>query len=87
MEQCKNKIDNLKKRYKVELQRMNSGGLPVSHWHWFKKIEAIVGNSPSFKTGSDEDRSGGASSYMLRQSKRYKASFLVHYLYIYILIG
>lgn len=74
VEQCKNKIDNLKKRYKVELQRMNSGGLPVSHWHWFKKIEAIVGNSPSFKTGSDEDRSGGASSYMLRQSKRYAPS-------------
>lgn len=77
VEQCKNKIDNLKKRYKVELQRINNGGLPLSHWHWFKKIEAIVGNSPSFKACSDEDRSGGASSYMLRQSKRYKASSLI----------
>ena len=80
VEQCKNKIDNLKKRYKVELQRMNSGGFPVSQWHWFKKIEAIVGNSPSLKACSDEDRSGGASSYMLRQSKRYKASSLIQFL-------
>uniref|UniRef100_A0A5B7BNS9 UMP kinase n=1 Tax=Davidia involucrata TaxID=16924 RepID=A0A5B7BNS9_DAVIN len=75
VEQCKNKIDNLKKRYKVEFQRMTSGGLMVSHWHWFKKMEAIVGNSASMKSISDEDRSGpsggGNSAYMLRQSKRY----------------
>lgn len=72
VEQCKNKIDNLKKRYKVELQRMNSGGLSVSHWHWFKKMEVIVGNLASMKSVSDDDRSngGGNSSYMLRQSKR-----------------
>ncbi|XP_057979513.1 uncharacterized protein LOC131165597 isoform X2 [Malania oleifera] len=74
VEQCKNKIDNLKKRYKVELQRMSNGGMQVSHWHWFKKIEAIVGNSPSFKSVSDEDRSVGPSAYMLRQSKRYGPS-------------
>ncbi|KAK0591848.1 hypothetical protein LWI29_009145 [Acer saccharum] len=41
VEQCKNKIDNLKKRYKVEVQRVSGGN---SNWHWFKQIEAIIGN-------------------------------------------
>jgi hypothetical protein len=48
VEQCKNKIDNLKKRYKVECQRLtSSGGGAVSHWPWFKKMEQIVGDSMS----------------------------------------
>jgi hypothetical protein len=48
VEQCKNKIDNLKKRYKVECQRLASSGAgAVSHWPWFKKMEQIVGNSAS----------------------------------------
>ncbi|GFZ11169.1 aspartate/glutamate/uridylate kinase family protein [Actinidia rufa] len=75
VEQCKNKIDNLKKRFKVELQRMNSGGLTSSNWHWFKKIEGIAGNSGSMKSPSDEDKSGGGNSaYMLRQPKRYASN-------------
>lgn len=71
VEQCKNKIDNLKKRYKVELQRMNNGALTVSNWHWFKNIEAIVGSSVAVKSGSDEERSAGVQSNVARQSKRY----------------
>lgn len=48
VEQCKNKIDNLKKRYKVECQRLaSSSSAAVSHWPWFKKMEQIVGNSAS----------------------------------------
>ncbi|XP_062184566.1 uncharacterized protein LOC133888370 isoform X2 [Phragmites australis] len=48
VEQCKNKIDNLKKRYKVECQRLaGSGAGTVSHWPWFRKMEQIVGNSAS----------------------------------------
>ncbi|KAF8715476.1 hypothetical protein HU200_027130 [Digitaria exilis] len=48
VEQCKNKIDNLKKRFKVECQRLaSSGSGAVSHWPWFKKMEQIVGNSAS----------------------------------------
>ncbi|XP_062225549.1 uncharacterized protein LOC133924152 isoform X2 [Phragmites australis] len=50
VEQCKNKIDNLKKRYKVERQRLagsGSGAGTVSHWPWFKKMEQIVGSSAS----------------------------------------
>ncbi|KAF3434135.1 hypothetical protein FNV43_RR25238 [Rhamnella rubrinervis] len=74
VEQCKNKIDNLKKRYKVELQRMTSGGLAVSHWHWFKMIEAIVGSSIAAKSGSDEERGAGVHSSVARQSKRYMSS-------------
>jgi hypothetical protein len=46
VEQCKNKIDNLKKRYKVECQRLVGSGT-TSHWPWFKKMEQIVGNSAS----------------------------------------
>ncbi|XP_023876255.2 uridylate kinase PUMPKIN, chloroplastic [Quercus suber] len=79
VEQCKNKIDNLKKRYKVELQRMSaatgSTTTTHSHWHWFKKIEAIVGNSGTANKGggSDEDRSI-SHARSPRQSKRYMSS-------------
>ncbi|KAG8081852.1 hypothetical protein GUJ93_ZPchr0014g46997 [Zizania palustris] len=63
VEQCKNKIDNLKKRYKVECQRLaNSGACVGSHWPWFKKMEQIAGNSSSPAsskplTVSDDDKS------------------------------
>ncbi|KAG4919398.1 hypothetical protein JHK85_057679 [Glycine max] len=40
VEQCKNKIDNLKKRYKVELQKIGSGGIAGSSG-------AAAANSPS----------------------------------------
>lgn len=79
VEQCKNKIDNLKKRYKVELQRINSGGMTTSHWHWFKKIEAIVGNSISVKTASDEEKGGANSSSMTRQPKNRYLLFCQHH--------
>uniref|UniRef100_A0A2P2K2G6 UMP kinase n=1 Tax=Rhizophora mucronata TaxID=61149 RepID=A0A2P2K2G6_RHIMU len=91
VEQCKNKIDNLKKRYKVELQRINSnaagaggsGAYGSSTWHWFKQIEAIIGNPSSGKSaaaGSGASSGGGESeggaaiggngSVVLRQAKR-----------------
>ncbi|XP_058087710.1 uncharacterized protein LOC131234774 isoform X2 [Magnolia sinica] len=71
VEQCKNKMDNLKKRYKVELQRMNSSGTSVSHWTWFKKMEQIVGSSvPSKSAVSDEDKSVTGSALVPR-TKRY----------------
>ncbi|XP_058087711.1 uncharacterized protein LOC131234774 isoform X3 [Magnolia sinica] len=67
VEQCKNKMDNLKKRYKVELQRMNSSGTSVSHWTWFKKMEQIVGSSvPSKSAVSDEDKSVTGSALVPR---------------------
>ncbi|KAF7820228.1 Uridylate kinase isoform A [Senna tora] len=62
VEQCKNKIDNLKKRYKVELQRISNGNVATSNWHWFKKIEGIVGNSLTVKTMSDDEKGVAANS-------------------------
>ncbi|XP_068658430.1 uncharacterized protein [Aristolochia californica] len=72
VEQCKNKVDNLKKRYKAERHRLSNGSLSVSHWPWFKKLEQIVGSSPSSKAVSDEDKAVAAgSSSVTRQTKRY----------------
>ncbi|KAI3951836.1 hypothetical protein MKX01_021574 [Papaver californicum] len=61
VEQCKNKVDNMKKRYKVELQRMNSCGSTVSQWPWFEKIEQISTNLAAV-----------SSPNRLRQSKRFQ---------------
>lgn len=74
VEQCKNKVDNLKKRYKLERHRMSNGGITMSHWPWFKQMEQIVGNSVSVKgTTSEEDKAivAVSSSGTGRQSKRY----------------
>ncbi|XP_078441382.1 aspartate/glutamate/uridylate kinase family protein [Wolffia australiana] len=78
VEQCKNKVDNLKKRYKAERQRLSSGNLSVSHWPWFAKMEQIVGHLSAYcKPTSEDDKpvvgagDGSSSSAILRQSKRY----------------
>ncbi|CAL9220226.1 unnamed protein product [Arabidopsis halleri] len=71
VEQCKNKIDNLKKRYKLERHRMSSGGTSASHWPWFKKMEDIVGNSLATKGASDEDRSGSSMGNTVKPARRY----------------
>ncbi|KAI3473945.1 hypothetical protein Pfo_028519 [Paulownia fortunei] len=72
VEQCKNKVDNLKKRYKLERHRLSKGGVLASHWPWFKLMEQIVGNSLAAKAAAEEEKSsgGGGSSYSTRQSKR-----------------
>ncbi|GMH23178.1 hypothetical protein Nepgr_025021 [Nepenthes gracilis] len=71
VEQCKNKVDNLKKRYKLERHRMTSGGILSSHWPWFKKMEAIAGNSLPGKAASEEGKFGsGAGGSSGRQQKR-----------------
>ena len=71
VEQCKNKVDNLKKRYKLERHRMNNGCITTSHWPWFKQMEQIVGNSLPAKFAADEDKVVGAAANSPRQSKRY----------------
>ncbi|XP_076943962.1 uncharacterized protein LOC143614395 [Bidens hawaiensis] len=43
VEQCKNKIDNLKKRYKLETQRVESNGRGESKWIWFKRMDDLFG--------------------------------------------
>lgn len=73
VEQCKNKIDNLKKRYKTEIQRMEKTGVSTSRWNWFKKLQAIVGDvPPTPKSISDDDTrsAGGNSNLSLRRSAR-----------------
>lgn len=72
VEQCKNKVDNLKKRYKLERHRMSSGCISTSHWPWFKQLEQIVGNSLPAKF-SDEDKAVISAGTSPRQSKRYSA--------------
>ncbi|KAJ9546099.1 hypothetical protein OSB04_025806 [Centaurea solstitialis] len=86
VEQCKNKIDNLKKRYKLETQRMEING-SASSWIWYKKMDVVFGSvtgTPAKSGGgggggggggamtSDDERSvGGASSpHRLRRSAR-----------------
>ena len=71
VEQCKNKVDNLKKRYKLERHRMNNGGVSASHWPWFKKMELIVGNSWQSKVVSEDEKAVAGTSNSVRQSKRY----------------
>lgn len=79
VEQCKNKVDNLKKRYKLERHRVGSGTGTVSHWPWFGKMELIVGNpvgTPKGAGGSaDDDKTVTvASSTSVKQLKRYGAA-------------
>ncbi|KAK8633100.1 hypothetical protein V6N13_013954 [Hibiscus sabdariffa] len=71
VEQCKNKVDNLKKRYKLERHRMSDGGITASHWPWFKKMEEIVGNSLPAKAVADEEKGGASPGTAVRQSKRF----------------
>lgn len=70
VEQCKNKVDNLKKRYKLERHRMSNGGISASHWPWFKQMEQIIGNSLPAKVASDEEKGATSSGNTPRQSKR-----------------
>ncbi|GAA0171792.1 nucleotide kinase [Lithospermum erythrorhizon] len=71
VEQCKNKVDNLKKRFKLERHRLSNGGISASHWPWFKQMEAIVGKGG---VGGDEEKPNGGSGMVTRQSKRYGAT-------------
>ncbi|KAJ3683344.1 hypothetical protein LUZ60_013571 [Juncus effusus] len=69
VEQCKNKIDNLKKRYKVECQRLSTGTISVSHWPWFKKMETIVASAKAGGAGTDDEKSASPSPAV--RQKRY----------------
>lgn len=83
VEQCKNKVDNLKKRYKLERHRMSDGGITASHWPWFKKMEEIVGNSLPAKAVIEEDKGSASPGTVVRQSKRYNFDFISVYGYYF----
>ncbi|MQM14197.1 hypothetical protein Taro_047127 [Colocasia esculenta] len=45
--QCKNRIDTLKKKYKVEKARIASSGvLATSQWPFYERLDALIGPSP-----------------------------------------
>ncbi|KAF7009071.1 hypothetical protein CFC21_023682 [Triticum aestivum] len=79
VEQCKNKIDNLKKRYKVECQRI-AGSASVSLWPWYKQMEQIMGNSPSPGTPKPPPATNDEKPRQQQQhsNKRYPSSGTGH---------
>lgn len=58
VDQCKNKVDSLKKRYKTEKNRgmLANNGVTLSYWPWFKKVDQIVGAVPKLTVLSDEEK-------------------------------
>lgn len=48
--QCKNRIDTLKKKYKIEKARVSeSNGTYVSQWPFFAPLDSLIGNSVQWK--------------------------------------
>ncbi|KAI4300403.1 hypothetical protein L6164_033786 [Bauhinia variegata] len=74
VEECKNMVDNLKKRYKLERHNMSTGYISTSHWPWFKRMGQIVGNSLSLKIAAEEVKGVGPAGNSLGQWKRYGAA-------------
>lgn len=63
VDQCKNKVDSLKKRYKTEKNRVMAGnGMTVSYWPWFKKVDQIAGTGPKLAVMSDDEKEGVSGS-------------------------
>ncbi|KAL2612495.1 hypothetical protein R1flu_024187 [Riccia fluitans] len=56
--QCKNKIENLKKRYKLEREKKNENGEIMSDWPWFGRLHEIIGKAPK-QVGLIEDSENG----------------------------
>ncbi|XP_057949247.1 trihelix transcription factor ENAP1-like [Malania oleifera] len=51
--QCKNRIDTLKKKYKVEKARVSdSNGTVTSSWPFFSRLDALIGPNASAKKPS-----------------------------------
>eukprot|EP01018_Ginkgo_biloba_P023382 Gb_03210 [translate_table: standard] len=53
MKQCRDKIDSLKKRYKVEKRRAMDNGLSASSWPYFAQMDEIMKSSCVPKQGKD----------------------------------
>ena len=48
--QCKNRIDTIKKKYKIEKVRVSSSdGTLTSSWPFFERLDALIGSSVSAK--------------------------------------
>ncbi|KAJ7947090.1 Trihelix transcription factor [Quillaja saponaria] len=48
--QCKNRIDTIKKKYKIEKARVSSSnGMLTSSWPFFERLDALIGSNFSAK--------------------------------------
>jgi hypothetical protein len=58
VDQCKNKVDSLKKRYKTEKSRgmVGATGVTLSYWPWFKKVDQIAGSGAKLNVLSDDEK-------------------------------
>ncbi|XP_021823529.1 trihelix transcription factor ASIL2 [Prunus avium] len=56
--QCKNRIDTVKKKYKLEKSKMAAGGGP-SKWPFFERLDHLIGPSSAAKVGPGSGGSGG----------------------------
>ncbi|XP_038987547.1 trihelix transcription factor ASIL2-like [Phoenix dactylifera] len=50
--QCKNRIDTLKKKYKIEKARIASDGAATSQWAFYDRLDALIGSSVPAKKPS-----------------------------------
>ncbi|KAJ7968708.1 Trihelix transcription factor [Quillaja saponaria] len=51
--QCKNRIDTIKKKYKIEKARISSSnGILTSSWSFFERLDALIGSSYSAKNST-----------------------------------
>ncbi|KAI4298146.1 hypothetical protein L6164_031740 [Bauhinia variegata] len=51
--QCKNRIDTIKKKYKIEKARVSSSnGIVSSSWPFFERLDALIGSNFSAKKSS-----------------------------------
>ncbi|KAK7324677.1 hypothetical protein VNO77_28430 [Canavalia gladiata] len=59
--QCKNRIDTLKKKYKIEKARVSDSGDSATAWPFFRRLDFLIGDTfpvkkPSLPSTSDDRR-------------------------------
>ncbi|KAH8959682.1 hypothetical protein BDL97_06G089600 [Sphagnum fallax] len=58
-EQCRIKVDNLKKRFKVEKEKKRVSGSTTSKWPFFETMEELIGSNPRLMRGGAAGGSSG----------------------------
>ncbi|OMO70564.1 hypothetical protein CCACVL1_18803 [Corchorus capsularis] len=61
--QCKNRIDTVKKKYKLEKTKMASGGGP-SKWVFFEKLDRLIGPTAKVSVNAAAVGGGGSPGFM-----------------------
>ncbi|XP_057450593.1 trihelix transcription factor ENAP2-like [Lotus japonicus] len=57
--QCKNRIDTLKKKYKIEKARVSDSGDYASTWPFFRQLDSLIGDTFPATRPSPPSSSGG----------------------------